>query len=252
MKKAEKKAKERASAKPSSTKEISVKREESDHDDNVGLSDNEKPSKDKTSVTPATPLDQHLKRKRSSELTDDFHADYKEASPNKRARSITPPPPPATPLDQTLKRKRSEDVDEDASGMDDVKAIPNKRARSITPPPPPPPPLDDMPADSPADDPPAVKPFDSPYINGVFDRTEITGNGLGPHTANDPSNVSADPTLTATKPEPLKPFTDVVEDGIFSPEDLPEHADGVRSDDGEAGLGNLSPNRSRYAVAQSS
>ena len=253
VKKAEKKARGQASANVSTTKDLPIKNEESDYDDNLGLSDNDEPSKENGSTTPVTPFDHQLKRKRSSEFADAaFDANYREASPSKRARSTTSPPPPATPLDPTLKRKRSYEPEADASGVDDAKATPNKRARSMTPPPPPPPPAEDMPTDSPGGDGVEARTLRSPYINEVFENNADDGNGSESHGSGERLNASADPKLVASSSEPLERLENVAKDGVFAPKELPKLEDDILSDGSETGLGKISSNRSRYAVAQSS
>ena len=79
------------------------KKDESDIDEVMEASDDEETKREPSSITPITPLDQTvngegLKRKREVELNEDgVKLEEEEATPSKRARSVTPPEPPPPP-----------------------------------------------------------------------------------------------------------------------------------------------------------
>ncbi|KAK2803747.1 histone methyltransferase set2 [Onygenales sp. PD_10] len=165
-KKAEKRAREGKSAHGSSSGDGHVKREpsksqelrkeESDVDEDIQMSDDEIDKVEDKKSSPLSVDSNNLKRKRDGDGGLDvmeLDIDGMRASPSKRAKSVTPPPPPPPPLElgtpdasmvddiagESLKRKRDED--DYANGS----ASPGKQHRSATPPPPPPPPPGDAP-----------------------------------------------------------------------------------------------------------
>ena len=146
---------------PNANMEVAVKKEE-ESDEGIEVSDDEDVRDEQKTITPITPLDQivngdGLKRKRElDEGADGIELEGLEATPSKRARSITPPmsPPPPPPAEVTLEYNAameglSPDDGAVAYGTStpvsfDVTEVVNGEQTDIieqppTPPPPPPP-----------------------------------------------------------------------------------------------------------------
>ena len=127
-----------------------VKKEESDVDETMEGSDDEEIKKEPNSVTPITPLDQvvngeGLKRKREMEVNEDgIKMEEDEATPSKRARSITPPepppPPPPPPAEDQMLLDGKQSLDDWPTFEDSITNGGEGDGTEYTHPPPPPPP----------------------------------------------------------------------------------------------------------------